>query len=229
MQNQVCFLLSYIKYGDNDAVLHCFSKDAGYQSFFARGIYSARNKKKAYLFPLNQINITVVPRRNSGGIPTISKIEMVAQDYDFADVKINTVLLFVADFLNQVLREETHHSNTYSEIGRFLNALYSGDLGAYTAFIFKILSCQGLSPLPGDGDYLDPESGTFSASQTHSFFTEEISAVWKQLASAADIYDVALKRPLRRSFLDSLMLYYKFHVTGFSEPNSLEIIHQIYE
>lgn len=229
MQNQVCFLLSYVKYGDNNAVLHCFSKEAGFQSYFARGIYSPKNKKKAYLFPLNQIVITVVPRRNTGGILNVSKIEMVTQEYDFSDVKTNTVLLFVADFLNQVLREETHHNTTYLEIERFLSELFSGDLGSYTAFIFKILSCQGLSPLPAIGDYLDPESGTFSDSQSHSFFSEEISAVWKQMVLAENIYNVALKRQLRRSFLDSLMLYYKIHLTGFSEPNSLEIIHQIYE
>lgn len=229
MQNQICLLLSYVKYGDNDAVLHCFSKDSGYQSFFARGIYSPKNKKKAYLFPLNQINITLAPKRGSGGIPNVSKIEMLTQDYDFADVKVNTVLLFVADFLNQVLREETHHNTIYLETQRFLNHLYAGNLGAYTAFIFKILACQGLSPLSGAGNYLDPESGTFAEAQAHSFFTEEISAVWKKLIEAENIYDVALKRMLRRSFLDSLMLYYKFHLAGFSEPNSLEIIHQIYE
>ena len=42
-------LLSYIKYGDNDAILHCFTENAGFQSFFMRGIYSPKNKKKAYL------------------------------------------------------------------------------------------------------------------------------------------------------------------------------------
>ena len=78
MQNQTCFLLSYVRYGDNDAVLHCFSKEAGFQSFFAKGLYSARNKKKAYLFPLNHINIMVAPKRIASGIPNVSKIEMLS-------------------------------------------------------------------------------------------------------------------------------------------------------
>jgi DNA repair protein RecO (recombination protein O) len=59
MHNQICFLLSYLKYGDNDAFLHCFSAEEGYQSFFVKGIYSAKNKKKPYLFPLNLLRVSV--------------------------------------------------------------------------------------------------------------------------------------------------------------------------
>lgn len=229
MQNQTCFLLSYLKYGDNDAILHCFSEDSGFQSFFAKGIYSARNKKKAYLFPLNKINITVIPSRNSRAIKQVSKIEMVSQDYGFDDVKINTVLLFVSDFLNQVLKNETHQNTVFTEIERFCAQLYSGNYDSYSTFIFRILSCQGLSPLMGEGNFLDPETGNFTALQSHSLYDEEISEVWKILGTSSNIYDVRLKRQVRKSFLNSLMTYYKIHFSGFYEPNSLDIIQQIYE
>lgn len=229
MQNVNCFLLSYVKFGDNDAILHCFSAESGYQSFFAKGLYSSRNKKKAYLFPLNRLNITVLPKKTGGGMPNVSKIEMLERDYDFSDVKTNTVLLFVSDFLNQVLRDETHRNSAFFEIQTFLRELYKGNAGSYPAFIFKILAQQGLSPLPGNGHFLDPEAGNFSIEQSHSFFDEEISAVWKHFTEAEDIYSVTLKRSLRRQFLDSVMLYYKLHFAGFTVPNSLDIIQQIYE
>lgn len=229
MQNQTCFLLSYVKYGDNDAVLHCFSKENGFQSFFAKGLYSARNKKKAYLFPLNQINITVAPKRIASGIPNVSKIEMISNDYDLDDVKVNTVLLFVAEFLNQVLKEETHHERTYFEIDKFLQELYAGNTGSYPALMFKILAYQGLSPLSGNEKFLDPEAGNFGDLQMHSYFDDEVSAIWKEMISAENVYAVKLKRTLRRHFLDSVILYYKIHFSGFREPNSLDIIQQIYE
>lgn len=229
MQNVHCFLLSYVKYGDNDAILYCFSEDSGYQSFFAKSIYSSKNKKKAYLFPLNKLNITLLPKKIGGGMPNVGKIEMLEREYDFSDVKTNTVLLFVADFLNQVLRDETQRNLAFDEIQVFLRELYAGNAGSYPAFIFKILAQQGLSPLPGNGSYLDPEAGNFSLVQTHSFFDEEISDVWKRLIEAEDIYKVSLSRSLRRQFLDSVMLYYKLHFAGFTEPNSLDIIQHIYE
>ena len=54
---QEVFLLSYTKYGDHDAVLHCFCRENGFESFFAKGIYAPKNKKKAFLFPLNELSI----------------------------------------------------------------------------------------------------------------------------------------------------------------------------
>lgn len=229
MQNLHCFLLSYLKYGDNDAILHCFSEESGYQSLFAKGLYTAKNKKKAYLFPLNELNITLLPKKIGGGMPNVGKIEMLERDYDFSDVKINTVLLFVSDFLNQVLRDETHRNNAFIEIQKFLRELYAGNSGSYAAFIFKILAQQGLSPLLGNGRFLDPEAGNFSIQQSHSFFDEDISGVWKSFIDAEDIYRVSLSRALRRQFLDSVMIYYKLHFAGFREPGSLDIIQQIYE
>ena len=49
METQDCFLLSYLKYGDNDAILNCLGKDNGFFTAFARGIYASKNKKKAYV------------------------------------------------------------------------------------------------------------------------------------------------------------------------------------
>jgi len=70
-------LLSYIKYGDNDAILHCFTENAGFQSFFMRGIYSPKNKKKAYLTPMTELYFTISDFHKKYNIQTISKIEKV--------------------------------------------------------------------------------------------------------------------------------------------------------
>lgn len=229
MQLQHCFLLSYVKYGDNDAVLHCFSKDSGYQSFFVKGIYSSKNKKKAYLIPLNQVVLSVISKRNSGGMPVVSRIEMRPQDYLYDEVKINTVLMFVADFLNQVLRNETSENVIYDEIERFTQDLFQGNYNAYVAFIYKILYLQGLSPLNGSEVYLDPESGNFKPEKSNTFFDLEVSLLWKEFITSDNVYNIPLSRKMRSAFLDSLLMYYKIHFSGFHEPHSLDIIQQLYE
>ena len=104
-----CFILSYVKYGDHDAVLHCFCEECGFQSFFAKGIYSSKNKKKPYLFPLNLLNITLSKTSNHQSISNVSKIELAPGFYDFNEVKINSILFFAADFLHQILRNEAQN------------------------------------------------------------------------------------------------------------------------
>lgn len=230
MENQICFLLSYIKYAENDAILHCFSKESGFQTFFVKGIYSAKNKKKAYLFPLNQVNVTINQRSNfSSKMPTATKIEKGNLFFDFEDVKINSILFFVADFLHQILKVETQSSKFYLEIEVFINELYKENYDAYIAFIFTILKFQGISPLISDGGFLDPESGIFSEVQEHLVFDEETSASWKNYLSAENGYEIKLNRRSRHKILQSLMLYYQIHFAGFYKPKSLAVIEQIFD
>lgn len=229
MHNQTCFLLSYVKYGDNDAVLHCFSAEAGYQSFFAKGIYSSKNKKKPYLFPLNLLNITVSKSNNQRGISTVSKLELAPGFYDFDDVRINSILFFTADFLHQILREEHQNARAFKEIEFFREEIASNKYDGYISLIFQFLIISGVAPLFTDEKYLNPESGNFTQEIAHPFFTEEISSIWKTYLTTPNIYEIQLKRKVRNSFLDSLMIYYHLHFSGFYTPNSLAVLRQIYE
>ncbi len=229
MQIQRCFLLSYFKYGDNDAVLHCFSIENGFQSFFAKGIYAPRNKMKPYLFPLNLLNITVSKVVAENKISRISKIEIASDHYDFNEVAMNSMLFFTADFLHQVLREEVKNLLIFKEIENVRKEISNQNYDAYLVFIFKFLSISGVAPLYGECMFLNPESGLFEDAISHPFFDESISALWKLFSRIPNDYDIALKRSERSVFLDSLMIYCQIHITGFYTPNSLVVVRQIFE
>jgi DNA repair protein RecO (recombination protein O) len=229
MHTQNCFLLSYLKYGDNDAILHCFSLDEGYQSFFAKGIYTAMNKKKPYLFPLNLLSITISKAVTENKIALISKIELAPDHYDFEEVTMNSILFFTADFLHQVLREEGKNQIIFKEIESIRKQISIQNYDAYLVFIFKFLVISGVAPLYENKKFLNPETGLFENEISHSFFDEDISHLWKQFLTTTDGYQIRLKRKDRSSFLDSLMIYCQFHLTGFYIPNSLAVVRQIFE
>lgn len=229
MQTQNCFLLSYLKYGDNDAVLHCFSLENGFQSFFAKGIYTAKNKMKPYLFPLNLLTITVSKIVADNKIARISKIELAPNHYDFDEVTMNAILFFTADFLHQVLREEGKNQVLFNEIEILRREISIQNYDAYLSFIFKFLSISGVAPLYDDQEFLNPESGLFEAQISHSFFNESMSKLWKLFLNTENGYEIKLKRDDRSSFLDSLMIYCRIHITGFYTPNSLAVVRQIFE
>ncbi|WP_160140050.1 DNA repair protein RecO [Chryseobacterium sp. c4a] len=228
MNTQNCFLLSFIKYGENDAVLHCFTEEDGFQSYFLKGIYSRKNKKKAFLQPLNKLNFSISPARGNG-IPTISKFELVKSNDMYTDIKASTVIFFIADFLNQVLRLENKNPNIFLSIERFMNELEQQNYQCHLLFLLVILKVQGVAPLIGEGNFLDPETGTFSSVPSHQLFNEEISNIWKNIISAENLYRVKIHSSLRKDFLDSLLVYYHYHITDFKNPTSLEVIQQIFE
>ncbi|WP_288375210.1 DNA repair protein RecO [uncultured Chryseobacterium sp.] len=228
MNSQNGFLLSFIKYGENDAVLHCFTEEEGFQSYFLKGIYAKKNKKKALLQPLSQLNFSVNPLRGNG-IATVSKFELVKNNDIYTDIKVNTVIFFVSDFLSHILRYENKNIPIYSGISHFISELTKKNYQAHLLFLLAILKIQGVAPLLGEGNFLDPETGTFSSGISHQLFNEEISMLWKEALGAEDFYAIKIHTSLRKDFLDSLLVYYHYHITDFKTPPSLEIIQQIFE
>lgn len=228
MHNQTCFLLSYVKYGDNDAFLHCFSAESGYQSFFVKGIYSAKNKKKPYLFPLNLLTISAFTRGKSNSIPTVSKLELATEFDDFNDVRTNSILFFIAEFLQQILREEDQNEISFLAIQKFKEAIKKNNYDSYIILLFRFLEISGIAPLQNDQKYLDLETGTFNNEIAHPVFTEEISSIWKSFLKGTES-EISLKRSQRNEIVDSLMIYYHHHFSGFYTPNSLAVLRQIFE
>lgn len=228
MTSQNGFLLSFIKYGENDAVLHCFTEEDGFQTYFLKGIYSKKNKKKAFLLPLNKLNFSVNSGRSTG-IQTVSKFEMVEINDIYTDIKANTIIFFIADFLNQILRHENKNPAIFNAIDEFIHQLNLENYRSHLVFLIKILKIQGVAPLLGNENYLDPETGTFSNLGTHHFFDSENSMLWKLILSSPNPYEIKIPQVLRKNFLDSLLVYYHYHITDFKTPNSLEIIQQIFE
>lgn len=228
--NQNGFLLSYIKYGENDAVLHCFTEEDGFQSYFLKGIYSKRNKKKALLLPLSQLNFSVnLSKGNRNSIQSVSKFELVKNNDIYTDIKANTVIFFISDFLNHILKHENKNPGIFLSIDEFIDELNQKNYQSHLIFLVKFLKIQGVAPLVNEGNYLDPETGTFSQTLTHHLFNNDISGIWKNIASSNHPYQIKIPQSLRKYFLDSLLVYYHYHITDFKTPTSLEIIQQIFE
>jgi len=223
---QEVFLLSYTKYGDHDAVLHCFCRENGFESFFAKGIYAPRNKKKAFLFPLNELLLYTSDKKKN--IQNVLKIEQKNTESFSSDVRKSSILFFISDLLNQVLRNENQNLGIYSEISIFLSQLQIDNFQSHLIFIFRLLKQQGLQPLFSDKTYLNPETGNFEDVEVHHFFNKTISDIWKDLITTQDPYSIKLSRMEKQNFLDSVLIYFHYHFTDFREPRSLEIIKEIF-
>lgn len=229
MNKQTAFLLSYLKYGDNDAIIHCFTKENGFQTFFLRGVYSAKNKKKAYLLPLNEILITTVDKFHNSKLSVITKIETLdvsVQDYD---IKASTIYFFIADFLNQVLKNENKNEEFYEEIKLLNKMIEERKFHSHYIFTLKILKFFGFLPLLEEGNFLNLEKGEFQIFKEGQTLDEDVSLVWKAIINEGFSYNFTVEKNLRKKFLDSIMLYYKNHFPDFYTPKSLAVLAEIFD
>lgn len=220
------FLLSTTKYGDSDAILHCFTQEDGFQSYFLKGAF--QSKRKAFLLPLLHLNLHLNVY-SKGNLKRLSKIEPVRIPEIYSNVKQNTVLFFVSDFLNQILRNEAANISVFELILEFICQLEEKKMQSHLIFLIKMLKIQGIAPLLNEEPHLNPESGKFETSVSHPKFEAELSAVWKKNLEAEQPYLSSIPGRFRRSFLESIMIYYHYHFSEFHTPASLEIVQQIFE
>lgn len=222
------FLLSYFKYGENDAVLHCFTLENGFQSFFLKGVYSAKNKKKAYLAPLNELLITVVDKKKISDLHLVSKIECLGNILPEYNVKVSSLAFFVSDFLHQVLRNE--HANTllYQEIKEMKLLISDGDTSAHYTFLIRLLKIFGISPLLQDGNFLNIEKAEFQKFSEENGPNDEVSLIWRKVLEEK-FTPQKIKKESRKILLDSIIFYYKIHFPDFHTPKSLAILTQVFE
>lgn len=229
MQNLKGFLLSYVKYGDHDAVLHCFTEENGFQSFFIRGIYSQKNKKKAYLLPLNELQFTINSHSKNTTLPQISKVELVNNREFYTNVKSNAMVFFVSDFLNQILKLEHKNFEIYQSISEFLDQVENSNYQSHIIFLYTLIPILGFEPLNSNAAFLNPESGRFEDEISHPLFNLSISDLYKVLSTEERSYSFKFNSKVKKDFLDSLLIYYRYHLSDFREPKSLEILQQIFE
>jgi len=223
------FLLSFLKYGDSDAILHCFTLEEGFQSFFLKSVFTQKNRKKALILPLSILSFNCRKSKAGVEINSVLKFEL-EQSYDFyTDVKANTIVFFISDFLNQILKHENCNPAIFSAIEEFNDNLDAQNYRAHLVLLILLLKIQGIAPLHSSLEFLDPETGNFNLNGTHHLFTKEISSLWKDISTSENPYEIKIKTSDRKQLLDSILVYYHYHFTDFRIPNSLEIIQQIYE
>lgn len=223
------FILSGIKYGEQDAVLNCYTREQGFETFFVKNIYAKNHKKKPFLSPFNELYFKCSTFQKSKTMKSISQIDACDILDIQEDIKINTIVFFMADLLNIVLRNEMYSDEIYNAILEFKKQISTKNYQAHFVFLIEFLKIQGAMPYISDGKFLQPQEGAFSEEKHSPAFGAEISQIWKEILKLENPYTYHIAPSQRKDFLESIMLYYQYHIPNFRVPDSLEIIKQIFE
>ncbi|RQP14841.1 MAG: hypothetical protein EAS48_00645 [Chryseobacterium sp.] len=228
MKEYTAFLLSYVRYGDHDAVIHCFTAEEGYRSFFLRGLYAAKNKKKALLYPLSEVSLVVNTKKNSA-LPAVSGIEARKRVVSGTeDIKVNSIVFFIAEVLDNVLRNEGQNGGIFNEIERFATQLAARNYSAHFHLLFTIMPLLGIKPLLSGKRFLDPESGVFVDEIAHRDFGFQTSVLWKEMLTETD-YTRRFSAEEKQQLLQTLMIYYTLHLPEFRQPVSLDVLRELFQ
>lgn len=231
-------VLRKIKYNDSSLIIDVFTNIEGRKSFFLKGILAGKRTKfkNSYFQPLSQILIKYNKReRKKINFLIDCRLNVQCQNL-YMDYYKSSIILFLNEILNMCLIEESSNKNLYHFLESSLKWLNENDKisNFHIIFILKLLEYLGISPNleKFNSEFLSFENGSFEDTKPEGLYAEgeSIKQIIRLLGMKFDdCYLLTISQLQKREILKILLEYIEYHVHGFKKPNSLDILHQVFE
>ncbi len=214
-------VLSHISYGESSIIAKIYTEEYGYQGFIVNSVRSAKSRQgMAYFQPFTFLDL-VIYMKTTRDLQRISEFKPVVSWY--ADsIKKQTILLFLAEVLDKLLRNE-HESQP--SLFRFLETGLSYFKQAenvsnfHLQFLLKLSNHLGLDVMSGQELFQNMNKVTDQA---------ELESLINALLSAEYDQSIDASGELRFNALEALIEFYRHHVPGFGQVQSLKVLRQIF-
>jgi DNA repair protein RecO (recombination protein O) len=232
-------ILHYVKYGDNSLIVNIYTKEWGRQAYM---VNVSRNRKSqnrsGILQPLFFVNL-VAYQKDTREVQRIKEIknQPVYQSIPF-DVVKSSQIMFLAELLYKILREQESSPDTFNFIQ---NSLMYYDLTENPAanfhlwFLFRLTEFAGIMPdttKTGFEGWFDMRKGAIVPFEpSHPFFmNKEATGALLKLASVqiGEIAQLRIPASLRYSLTTKLVEYYQLHFEHLGEIKSLKVLHELF-
>lgn len=228
-------VISSIKYGDNARIVKCYTKESGIKSFIVKGVYSKKNKTNPMFVQLNKLELIFDDKTKSELFP----LNNCRQLNHYLSLNTNqhktAIVIFIAEILNSVLKEEEANPAMYDFISQSVN-FFDEKQTAYADFhlwfLLNLSSYLGFYPnLEPDTSYFDLTNGVSSNELPSGVYTDgEKLELLKELykPNFFEQQQNRYTREQRNSLLELLLRYYELHHSNFKWPKSLEVLNMVF-
>ena len=230
-------ILGTVQVKNNNNIVKMFTKSRGLQSVYLASGTKKKHAKNAVLQPLSICQVKYLKNKNSS-MPFLKEASIDVPLLNIQmDIFKSTVALFIADFLSQVLSqdsEDTFYDFIENSI-KIFNEIQEGKSNYHLVFLLKLTKWLGLQPTLNIevNNFFDLKEGVFlSQKPSHPYYLskEETNIIAKFLVIEwTEIGRVKLAGILRRKLLNSIINYYIFHVPGFKKPKALTILEEVFD
>ena len=231
-------VLRKIKYSDSSLIVHTFTESEGRKSFFIKGILGKTKGKikNSHFQPLSQILIKYNKREKKKINFLIEcKINRHCQNL-YLDYRKSSIILFLNEILNMCLVEETGNKELFFFLETSFKWLDESDKisNFHIKFILDLLKYLGINPRlkSSKSNFLSFENGSFEEKKPDGLYAEgdSIRSIISLLGmNFDDCFLLKISQVQKHEILKVLLEYFQYHVQGFKQPKSLNILHQVFE
>lgn len=230
-------ILSKLKYKDHDLIVRAYTASNGVVSFLVKGAFSSKKTKikPAYFQPLSLLQLEI-DYKNNRDLHYIKNVRL-QQAYSalHTDILKSTVVIFLAEILTMVLKEEAPNEGLYTYIETALLWFDTVDCNSifHHQFLMGLTKHVGVSPelsnptLP----FFNLEAGLYQAKNSGRYCISgsKLTLFNSILGMEFDNYkSEPMNSAQKQELLNMILLYFKLHLQGFKSPKSLVILNQVF-
>ncbi len=232
-------VLHQTKYSETSLIVKIYTELFGLQTYMIRGVRKSGSKIKAGILQnLNLVDL-IVYKKEKSDIQNIKEIRMFHQYKQIPfDVVKSSVLIFLNEILYKSIREEGADQDLFEFIFDSLEILddIPDPVNFHVLFLIRLSKYLGFYPrqnYTGKQKYFNLLEGEFEEKpilEKHSL-TPELSSLLYKLTHTQfkDLKKVSLSGSERHQLVTGLLDYYAFHLPGFGNIKSHQVLREVLE
>ena len=232
-------ILRSVKYSETSLILDIFTREAGLKTYIISGVRKKNARTSAgTVQPMNIVDLVVYDSRRS----KINRIKEVKLAYLYKqipfDIKKSSVALFMVEILGKSIKEKEANTEFYDFVENsliFLDQTARNIANFHLVFLVKASKFLGFYPKDNYGAgnlHFDKREGVFVANipEHDEYLDENKSKILHQIINTdLEFCDgLSLTRHDRNELLESLIKYYKIHLTDFGKIRTLDVFKSVF-
>ena len=231
-------ILHTTKFSESQLIAKVYTRQYGLQSYIISGLHSKKSKTKATQFQPLAIVDLIVTHSEKGGLQRISEIN---NSHPYTTIPYNILKSSIALFLNELLYKAINEAHQDEDLFEFIkNSLLILDYNTENCSNFHIYFMIQLSRFLGfypQGNFsyqtnlFDLKEGSFiSFVPNHSHYLDiQQSELFNIIINSGyeNIHLIKSDNNQRKQLLQSLVLFYQFHIASFKEIKSIAVLEEV--
>jgi DNA repair protein RecO (recombination protein O) len=230
-------VLQVIPFSDNSVIAKVYTEQRGLLSIVVKGARGGkRNRKAALLQTLNLLDISVMLRENRD-LHYLREMRLL---HPWKNIPLSLVktsqALFIAELLRHVIREEEKNDSLFSFLMQALLLLDEMDAPQplfHHKFSLELSRLLGFYPLENYDDqnlFFQFTDGEFHHSYGETCCDREDSYALYLLMKCGfeNLAELKIPRKNRQQLLRCILLYYKWHMPGFKDLHTPEVLEEVF-
>ncbi len=230
-------VISKLRYRDHDLIVKCYTQQYGVLSFLLRGVLKSKKglAKTAYFQLLTQLQLVIVynPNRSLHSIKEAKLNHLYSSLH--SNVLKSAIVMFLAEVLSSILKEEEENSTLFSYIETTLLWLdtHTECSNFHLLFLLNLTKYLGFYPenTTANVPFFNLQDGKFQSKPMGLYtISGDNFNLLKQLLDTKfdELSQLKINSKQRQAFLNMMLQYYELHLGDFKKPKSLHILNQVF-